>query len=57
MKASIQDRRKSAPRKELLAAVPQHRRQYELNELLSRITKKNLHRPVMTGGPLGKEIC
>lgn len=34
---------------------PIRRKQYKLEELLSGITGKNLHEPIETGAPVGKE--
>jgi antitoxin MazE len=42
-------------RKGVIALIPERRRKYELQELLSQITKKNLHKEVKTGVPIGKE--
>ena len=35
---------------------PLRRKAYKLDELLGGITGKNLHQPVATGAPVGKEI-
>jgi antitoxin MazE len=35
---------------------PVRRKHYKLDELLGDITGKNLHEPVETGAPVGKEI-
>lgn len=43
-------------RKGIIALVPERRREHKLHELLSQVTKKNLHREVTTGAPAGKEI-
>ena len=42
-------------RKGVIAVIPERRRKYELQELLSHITKKNLHKEVKTGPSVGKE--
>jgi hypothetical protein len=56
MKASAPRRRNVLLRKGVSAPIPEHPRRYKLHELLLRITKKNMHRGVMTGAPLGREI-
>ena len=38
-----------------LVVKPARRRKYRLNELLKRITAKNLHAEVDTGPPVGRE--
>ena len=35
---------------------PVRRKTYKLDELLDGITGKNLHQPVDTGAPVGKEV-
>ena len=35
---------------------PIRRKEYKLDELLGGITGKNLHKPIDTGAPVGKEI-
>ncbi|MBI5659029.1 MAG: AbrB/MazE/SpoVT family DNA-binding domain-containing protein [Nitrosomonadales bacterium] len=35
---------------------PIRRKEYKLDELLGGITGKNLHQPIDTGAPVGKEI-
>jgi antitoxin MazE len=35
---------------------PVRRKEYKLDELLGGITGKNLHKPVDTGAPVGKEV-
>jgi antitoxin MazE len=35
---------------------PQLRRVYRLDDLVKRITSKNLHREIDTGSPIGREI-
>lgn len=35
---------------------PQLRRVYRLEDLVKRITPKNLHREIDTGSPIGREI-
>lgn len=35
---------------------PVRRKAYKLDELLGGITVKNLHKPIDTGAPVGKEI-
>lgn len=35
---------------------PVRRKSFKLDELLSGITRKNLHKPVDTGAPVGKEV-
>lgn len=35
---------------------PVRRKTYKLDELLGGITAKNLHKPIDTGAPVGKEI-
>ncbi len=35
---------------------PVRRKAYKLNELLGGITAKNLHKPIGTGAPVGKEV-
>lgn len=35
---------------------PQLRRVYRLDDLVKRITPKNLHREIDTGSPIGREI-
>jgi len=35
---------------------PIRRKTYDLDELLKRITSKNMHRPVSFGPPSGKEV-
>jgi len=42
-------------RKGIIALIPERRRKHELQDLLSQITKKNLHKEVKTGAPVGKE--
>jgi antitoxin MazE len=42
-------------RKGIIALIPERRPNHQLHELLSQITKKNLHGEVTTGGPVGKE--
>jgi antitoxin MazE len=39
-----------------LVVKPVRRRTYRLEELLERITAKNLHGEVDTGGPVGREV-
>jgi antitoxin component of MazEF toxin-antitoxin module len=56
MKTSVPRRGNVRLRKAFIAPVPEHPRTYKLHELLLRITKKNMHRGVTTGAPLGKEI-
>jgi hypothetical protein len=41
--------------KGVIALILVRPRKYKLHVLLSQITKKNLHREVMTGSPLGNE--
>lgn len=45
---SIQDGR--------LVVKPARRRKYRLEDLLRKITAKNLHAEVDTGGPVGREV-
>jgi len=35
---------------------PVRRKEYKLDELLGGITDKNLHPPIDTGAPVGKEV-
>jgi antitoxin component of MazEF toxin-antitoxin module len=56
MKASVRHRKNVRLRTDSIDRTPEQRRTYKLPELLSRITKKNLHRRMPNGGPLGKEI-
>jgi antitoxin MazE len=35
---------------------PVRRKEYKLGELLGGITGKNLHKPIDTGAPVGKEV-
>ena len=35
---------------------PVRRKEYKLDELLGGITGKNLHKPIDTGAPVGKEV-
>lgn len=35
---------------------PVRRKTYKLDELLDGITAKNLHKPIDTGAPVGKEV-
>jgi antitoxin MazE len=39
-----------------LVVRPAKRRPYRLNELLRKVTARNLHDEVHTGGPTGKEV-
>jgi antitoxin MazE len=39
-----------------LLVKPARRRTYKLEELIRRITAKNLHGEVDTGGPVGREV-
>ncbi len=56
MKDSIQRLGNVRLSKGIIVPIPEHPRTYKLRELLSQITKRNLHRGVMTGAPSGKEI-
>jgi len=38
-----------------LVVKPARRRTYQLNELVRKVTAKNLHGEVNTGGPVGRE--
>jgi antitoxin MazE len=42
-------------RRGVIALIPERRQKHQLHDLLSRITKKNLHPEVSTGDPVGKE--
>lgn len=35
---------------------PLHRKEYELAELLKGVSRRNVHREVDFGGPVGKEV-
>jgi antitoxin MazE len=35
---------------------PLHRKEYDLGELLKRVSRRNVHREVDFGGPVGKEV-
>ena len=39
-----------------LVVKPARRRKYRLNELLRKVTSKNVHDEVDTGSPVGREI-
>ena len=39
-----------------IVIVPVRRKVFKLDELLGGITGKNLHQPVDTGAPVGKEV-
>ena len=39
-----------------LVVKPARRRTYRLTELLEKVTARNRHREVDTGGPLGREV-
>lgn len=39
-----------------IVIVPVRRKSYKLDELLAGINAKNLHPPVDTGAPVGKEV-
>lgn len=39
-----------------LVVKPVRRKTYQLKELLRKITAKNIHAEVDTGGPVGKEV-
>lgn len=39
-----------------IVIIPVRRKVYKLDELLGGITGKNLHVPVETGEPIGKEV-
>ena len=41
--------------KNRLVIIPVKRPQYELGQLLKRVSKKNLHQEIDFGGPEGKE--
>jgi antitoxin MazE len=43
-------------RKGVIALIPERRREHKLHELLSQVTKKNLHGEVTAGEPVGKEV-
>lgn len=43
-------------RKGVIALIPERRPNHKLSELLSGISKKNVHGEVRTGAPAGKEI-
>ena len=43
-------------RKGVIALIPERRPSHKLDDLLSQITKKNLHSEVKTGAPVGKEV-
>jgi antitoxin MazE len=43
-------------RKGVIALIPERRGEHSLHELLSQVTKKNLHKEVTTGAPVGKEV-
>ncbi len=43
-------------RKGMIALIPERRQKHKLSDLLSQVTKKNLHGEVSTGTPIGKEI-
>lgn len=43
-------------RKGVIALIPERRREHNLQELLSQVTKKNLHGEVTTGAAVGKEV-
>jgi antitoxin MazE len=43
-------------RKGMISLIPERRQKHKLSDLLSQITKKNLHGEVSTGTPIGKEI-
>lgn len=40
----------------VIALIPERRQTHKLHELLSQITKRNLHTEVKTGAPAGKEV-
>jgi antitoxin MazE len=43
-------------RRGVIAVIPERPRKHTLSDLLSQITKQNVHKEVATGRPAGKEI-
>ena len=43
-------------RRGVIALIPERPRKHTLGELLSQITKENVHKEAATGRPVGKEI-
>jgi antitoxin MazE len=39
-----------------LVITPRQKPRYELSELLAKVSKKNLHEEIDTGGPVGREV-
>jgi antitoxin MazE len=43
-------------RRGVIALIPERPRKHTLSDLLSQITKENVHKEIATGRPVGKEI-